>query len=68
MMPGRSFWFDQAHIFGFLEQPPFLASNKAWKTLVFLLKNKSKLLAIFFLAGFCESDIVQQWLKAGRLT
>ena len=36
-----SFWFGQARILGFFEQPPSLAPNTAWKITGFLLRNKS---------------------------
>ena len=41
MTPEWSFWFSQVRILRFFEQPPFLAPNTAWKTTVFLLRNKS---------------------------
>ena len=40
-MPEWSFWFGQACILGFFEQPPFLAPSTTWKTTDFLLRNKS---------------------------
>ena len=41
MTPEWPFWFSQVRILRFFEQPPFLAPNTAWKTTVFLLRNKS---------------------------